>query len=133
MATKTDFDGEPSRTVYYDGACPLCQREIGLYRRATGAEALDFVDVSKDDAPLGADLDREKALARFHVRDASGRLVSGAEGFVALWAALPRWRWLARIASLRGVTPMLERLYRQFLRVRPHVQKRLRRTMSWTG
>ena len=81
-------------TVYYDGACPLCRAEIGHYRRCRGAERIAFVDVAPDGAPLGPDLDRAAARARFHVRDADGRLRSGAAGFARLWSALPGWRWL---------------------------------------
>jgi predicted DCC family thiol-disulfide oxidoreductase YuxK len=104
--------------VYYDGACPVCSREIATYRRAEGAEGLRFVDVSCPDATLAPDLTREDALARMHVRRADGSLVSGAAAFAALWSALPRWAWLGRIAALPVVAPLLELGYRGFLRVR---------------
>lgn len=41
----------PRTEVYFDGACPVCSREIATYRRAQGAEALRFIDVSRPDAP----------------------------------------------------------------------------------
>nr|WP_208858029.1 DCC1-like thiol-disulfide oxidoreductase family protein [Thioclava nitratireducens] len=65
-------------TVFYDGACPLCRAEIGLYREAPGADALEFVDLSDPGATLPDALNRDDALARFHVRTRDGRLVSGA-------------------------------------------------------
>jgi predicted DCC family thiol-disulfide oxidoreductase YuxK len=61
----------PTTTVYYDGACPICSREIGQYRKVQGAERLDFVDVTACDATgLGPGLSRDAALARMHVRRA---------------------------------------------------------------
>jgi predicted DCC family thiol-disulfide oxidoreductase YuxK len=110
---------ETSRTeVYYDGACPVCSREIATYRRAAGAEALCFVDVSRPDAALAPGLTREAALARMHVRRADGSMASGAAAFAALWCALPRWAWLGRVAGWPVVAPLLELGYRGFLRVR---------------
>jgi predicted DCC family thiol-disulfide oxidoreductase YuxK len=62
-------------------------------------------------------------MARFHVRAADGQLLSGAAAFLALWAALPGWRWLARLGRLPGVAWTMERAYRLFLRLRPRLQR----------
>lgn len=113
----------PTCTVYFDGSCALCRREIAVYRRQMGADRLDFIDVSQPDAACGPDLQRTDAMARFHVRDVDGRLIDGAAGFVAVWAALPRWRWLARIAGGRRRMAAMEWLYRRFLVVRPWMSR----------
>ena len=90
--------GEPANTrpiLYYDGACPVCAREIAMYRRQRGADGVQWVDVARcEAAELGPELSREVAMARLHLRRADGRLVSGAEAFTVLWQALPRWSWL---------------------------------------
>ncbi|MGJ3264994.1 MAG: thiol-disulfide oxidoreductase DCC family protein [Salinarimonas sp.] len=117
----------PDVTVYYDGACPLCRAEIGHYARCRGAERVAFVDVSDEAADPGPDLPRSAALARFHVRDADGRLVSGAAGFARLWRVLPAWRPAAAIAGLPGVGTLLERAYRGFLPLRPFLVRMVSR------
>ena len=64
-------------TVFYDGACPLCEREISFYRCRKGAEGIAWVDVSRsseDEVTPG--LSKNQALARFHIMDADGILVS---------------------------------------------------------
>lgn len=113
-------DDRPQPTLYYDGACPICAREVALYRRQAGAQALCWVDVTRCEAvELGEDLSREAALARLHLREPDGRLLSGAAAFLALWRALPRWAWLARLLG-RGPGPLLlEAGYRVFLALRP--------------
>lgn len=104
-------------TVYYDGACPVCSREIAHYRTRRGAETLAFVDVSQQ-AELGPDLDRDAALRRMHVRMADGSLRDGAAAFAAIWRALPGWRWLGRVAAWPGIAQGLELGYRGFLATR---------------
>lgn len=110
-------------TVLYDGACPLCRREIALYRGLPANQPLAFVDVSHPASELPAGTTRAQLLARFHVRQPDGTLVDGARGFVALWALLPGWRWLARLAALPGVAPSMELAYRGFLHLRPLMQR----------
>jgi 3-demethoxyubiquinol 3-hydroxylase len=112
-------------TVFYDGGCPLCRREIGLYQGLCATEAVRWHDVHAQ-APDPAVLSSAQAMARFHVRDAQGQLFSGAAAFVVLWRALPGWRWLARVAALPGALPLMEWSYRGFLRVRPTMQRAAR-------
>ena len=113
-------------TVLYDGACPLCRREIGVYR---GLQPLNphapvcFADVSDTALPLPPGTTREQLLARFHVRSRDGQLLSGAQAFLALWAALPGWRWLALAGRLPGAAWVMERGYQRFLRWRPVLQR----------
>ncbi len=116
----------PPLTVLYDGACPLCRREIGVYR---GLKPLQpdrpvcFTDVSDATVPLPPGTTREQLLARFHVRSRNGELLSGARAFLALWAALPGWRYLAWVGRLPGAAWVMECSYDVFLRWRPALQR----------
>ena len=116
----------PPLTVLYDGACPLCRREIGIYRGLKPLRSdspVCFADVSDVALPLPPGTTREQLLARFHVRGRDGELLSGARAFLALWAALPGWRWLAWAGRLPGAAWTMERTYRLFLRWRPMLQR----------
>jgi predicted DCC family thiol-disulfide oxidoreductase YuxK len=116
----------PPLTVLYDGACPLCRREIGLYRDLQPLQAgqpVCWADVSDPALPLPPGTTREQLLARFHVRSGDGELLSGAAAFLALWAELPGWRWLARLGRVPGAAWLMERCYRLFLRWRPTLQR----------
>ena len=118
-ATPID-DKQQAFTVYYDGACPLCSKEIDTYRKANGAEQLNWLDAANCDASmLGGDLDGQTALARMHVRDESGKLISGAAAFAAIWARLPRTRWLGKLMGTRPALWVLEPAYTVFLKIRP--------------
>jgi len=117
-------------TVLYDGTCPSCRREIDLYRGLQPLRSdspVCYADVSDAALPLPAGTTRRQLLARFHVRDRDGELLSGAQAFLALWAALPGWRWLAQVGRLPGAAWAMERTYRLFLRWRPALQRWARR------
>ena len=114
---------QPPLTVLYDGACPLCRREIGIYSGLEPNTPVCFADVSDAALQLPPGTTRAQLLARFHVRSRDGELLSGAQAFLALWAALPGWRWLALIGRVPGVTWAMERAYRLFLLGRPTMQR----------
>lgn len=120
----------PPLTVLYDGACPLCRREIDVYRGLQplqSSSSVCFADVSDKATPLPAGTTREQLLARFHVLGSDGQLLSGAQAFLSLWALLPGWRWLAWAGRLPGAAWVIERVYRLFLNLRPTLQRWARR------
>ena len=110
--------------VWYDGGCPLCRREIALMRRLDKGGAIRFIDVSG--GAVGCPVDRATLLARFHASE-DGTLVSGAAAFAAMWRAIPRLRPLGLAARNPLVLAGLERAYGLFLRVRPGLQRAVRR------
>lgn len=113
----------PRVTVWFDGGCPLCRREIALMRRLDRRGAIAFVDLT---GPSGTcPVDRAAMLARFHAEE-DGRLLSGAAAFAAMWRAIPLLRPFGLAARLPGVLALLDALYTRFLRVRPWLQRRLR-------
>jgi predicted DCC family thiol-disulfide oxidoreductase YuxK len=115
-------------TVFFDGSCPLCRREIAVYRARLEGGPVAFTDVSAVTGPrVAADLSRQDAMARFHVRAADGRLLSGAAAFAYLWRETPGFRTLGRLAALPVVLPLLEMGYRGTLVIRPWLQRQVRR------
>lgn len=108
-------------TVFYDGSCPLCRAEIGIYKRIGSRAA--FHDLSTGNA-LPPGVTHDQAMARFHVQAADGRIESGARAFAILWQASPGgWRVLGRFVARRPIVWLAEGLYRLFLRLRPLLQR----------
>jgi predicted DCC family thiol-disulfide oxidoreductase YuxK len=110
--------------VWFDGQCPLCLREIALMRRLDWHRAITFIDVAGTDAHCP--LDRAALLARFHASE-DGVILSGAAAFAAMWRVIPLLKPLGWAARNRVILAMLEWLYLRFLRVRPRIQRALRR------
>ncbi len=117
--TVLDAGDASAIVVVYDGACPLCSREIAHYRRRSGAERLRWVDATRElDALHELGIDQQTALAKFHVRDTSGQWQIGAYGFALLWSQLQPYVWLARFVRAFRLLPFLDLAYRGFLRWR---------------
>ena len=105
--------------LFYDGACPLCRKEIAHYRRLDRAGRVEWVDLYAE--PHQAQrygVSWRSAMQRIHLLETDGRLVTGAAAFAALWRRLPGYRWLARLVSLSGALPVLDRCYAIFARWR---------------
>ena len=107
--------------VWYDGACPLCLREIAVMRRLDRRGRITFVDVAKGSDP-SCPIDRAQLLARFHAEE-DGVVHDGAAAFAAMWRAIPLLRPLGLAARWSPVLRMLEAAYVRFLKVRPRLQR----------
>lgn len=105
--------------VFYDGACPLCRREIAHYRRLDRQQRLAWLDIAAEPQclqPYG--IAWEAAMQRLHVLGTDWRLYTGARAFAEIWQHLPGYRWLARVVNLPGVLALLEPAYAWFARRR---------------
>lgn len=113
--------------VLYNETCPVCRFEIDAYRRRALADGLpirfDALDRAEDWG-----LTPDEAARQLHVWQ-DGRVLSGMAAFRALWAAMPRWRWLARVTGWPGIRPLAELAYDRIaapLLYRAHLRRRRR-------
>jgi predicted DCC family thiol-disulfide oxidoreductase YuxK len=107
--------------VWFDGACPLCRREIALMRRLDRRGVIAFVDVGQGADP-SCPIDRAALLARFHAEE-DGMVHDGAAAFAAMWRAIPLLRPLGLLARNDAVLRVLEAAYLRFLKLRPRLQR----------
>jgi predicted DCC family thiol-disulfide oxidoreductase YuxK len=114
-------DRAVSVKVWFDGACPLCIREIALMRRLDRRGAIIFVDVAAGADP-SCPIDRATLLARFHAEE-DGIIHDGAAAFAAMWRAIPLLRPLGLAARNGAVLKLLEAAYLRFLKLRPRLQR----------
>lgn len=108
-------------TIWFDGSCPLCRREIALMKRLDRRRSIHFVDAAN---AIGGDcpIDAADLLARFHALE-NGELLSGASAFAAMWRAIPLLRPLGLLARRPSALKFLDRAYMFFLRFRPAMQR----------
>ncbi|WP_443218115.1 thiol-disulfide oxidoreductase DCC family protein [Pseudomonas sp. MIL19] len=108
-------------TLYYDGDCPLCAREIQLLRKRASAERLSLVDISREDFQAETTgYSKEILQNRLHARFADGEWVTGLDATLWSWRAAGLDRWAAPL-TWPALRPVLELGYRLFCRLRPHL------------
>ena len=116
----------PKRTVFYDGLCQLCSREIGLFQKRVTDGSLAFVDISPpsfDAVSFG--VDPVQVNRNMHVRDEeSGRMLIGVETLVGMWECVPGFRLLAKFTRLPGIWQFSKIGYAVFAWIRPKLPKR---------
>jgi predicted DCC family thiol-disulfide oxidoreductase YuxK len=110
-------------TLFYDGACPLCQAEILYLSRRNQAGLLDFVDINSEQFdPNTVGVSCEQALAAMYGQYANGELIQGVKVFpeAYLRANLPVMAWLF---SRKTLQPFLQVGYRLFAKNRHAISK----------
>jgi predicted DCC family thiol-disulfide oxidoreductase YuxK len=104
--------------VYYDGACPMCAREISMLRRLDRAGRIRFIDIAAPDFDATTvGVSREALMARIHGRLPDGTLIDGVEVFRRLYTAVGFGPAVA-LTRLPGVAQLLDMAYAGFARRR---------------
>jgi predicted DCC family thiol-disulfide oxidoreductase YuxK len=105
-------------TVYFDGECPICRREIDFMKIFNRRNHLQFIDFS-----ASSFLSPEHGLSPcdlgkvIHARWSDGTIITGVEVFREMWEAIGL-RALARLARRPTVNKLLVRAYAWFAKNR---------------
>ena len=93
--------------LYYDGACPLCRREMRVLARlkTRGLVLVDVHSLTNEHQPTKAEL-----LQVLHLRRANQEWVKGVEANVAAWSHT-RIGFLWRLLTMPGIRWLTDRVY----------------------
>ncbi|MFH6954407.1 thiol-disulfide oxidoreductase DCC family protein [Pseudoalteromonas sp. XMcav1-K] len=93
-------------TVYYDAQCPLCSKEIALWRKLSG-ERFEFKDVHSQNFPRQQ---RTNMLKLLHLRDEKGSWHIGLNANFKLWRSHPIG-WVSYCFSIPGIYWLVNHFY----------------------
>ncbi len=102
-------------TLYYDGKCPLCMREVRLLTRIADPE-LRLVDLHTVPDASGAPTRLEK-LTTLHCLTAQGQWLMGVDATIQAWSHT-RWGWLFSVLRWPLIGPVADRIYAFWARKR---------------
>lgn len=109
----------PTDTLYYDGACPLCSREMAHLRAAAPACELKLVDIhSLDlDARDPQRPDKESLLQTLHLQTCDGQWLTGLDANIYAWRSTP-WGKYWRLLELPVIHWISRRIYDRWAKLR---------------
>lgn len=112
-------------TLFYDGACPLCQKEVNWLKKRCQKRgyALGFVDISAADfdaRPTGKTL--SELMKELHLRDPRGEWSVAMEATRKIYQQIGLG-WLMKPTGWPVLRPLFDHLYSGFARIRPRLQK----------
>ena len=102
-------------TVFYDGLCGLCSREIAHYKKIAPEGIFTWVDIAKNPQALEAhNINVIDALKYLHVIDKNGFTHTGVRSFQVIWEQLPRWKILSKLLRFKIFYFVADFLYIRF-------------------
>lgn len=99
--------------LLYDGACPLCMREVNfLQKRDAGRGLINFVDIACDryDPEENGGIDFATAMGRIHAIRADGKIIKNVEVFRQIYETLGMG-WIYAATKWPLVGPVVDALY----------------------
>ena len=102
-------------SVYFDGKCSLCKKEIAYYKAIAPINTFLWRDIATEPKYLQEiNVSQSIALRRLHVLDSKKKLTVGFDAFIIIWSNIKWWRFAALVASLPILNQALNICYNQF-------------------
>ena len=106
-------------TVYYDGKCGLCSKEINYYKTIAPPACFIWIDITQEpEKIISKGFKLSDGLEQLHVKDENHHFYKGIDSFIMIWRKLPYWKYLAIIASLPIIKQLASLCYTIFAKWR---------------
>ncbi|AVF61068.1 DUF393 domain-containing protein [Vibrio diabolicus] len=100
-------------TIFYDGTCPLCAKEMYALKRRDVKQAIKIVDIYSDDFSDYPQIDAQKANTILHALNDNNELILGLDVTHRAWQLVGRG-WLYAPLRWPLLKPIADWLYLRF-------------------
>jgi len=102
-------------TVFYDGRCGLCSKEIHHYKRIAPDGVFDWVDITVTSRALNKEgVSLSTGLKLLHAKDNNEVIHIGVDAFILIWKQLQNWQILATFISMPIIRQIACFIYNKF-------------------
>ena len=108
----------PELTIFYDGGCPLCMKEMRHLHQADSKNKILFVDINANDFQSNyPTIKKDEANRILHGWVADGSLILGLDVTCKAWSLVGKGRWLA-VLRWPLIKPVADLFYLFFAKYR---------------
>ncbi|AUI87547.1 redox protein [Vibrio azureus] len=100
-------------TIFYDGTCPLCVKEMQSLLRRDREKQIVTIDINSDDFIHYPFIDRQQANTILHALTSQGELLLGLDAAHKAWQLVGRG-WLYAPLRWKFVKPVADWFYLRF-------------------
>ena len=120
----------PKLTIFFDGGCPLCKREVDFLQSKNQEGALSFIDINTSDfsSDLKYGITYKQAMDRIHAMKSDGSLIKDIKVFQEAYSLIGLG-WIYAPTKLPILDKFIEFIYglwakyRLKITLRPSIEK----------
>ncbi|UUM31909.1 thiol-disulfide oxidoreductase DCC family protein [Vibrio japonicus] len=109
-------------TIFYDGTCPICVREMNALKQRDQGHRLTLVDTHSEEFARYPQIDAQKASTVLHALDERNRLLLGLDVTYQAWKLVGKG-WLYAPLRWPGIKPLADWSYIKFANNRYTISK----------
>jgi predicted DCC family thiol-disulfide oxidoreductase YuxK len=113
-------------TIFYDGKCNLCFREIRHYKKLDKNNLIKTIDISANDfKAINYGLDEKDVQINMHSMNSKGDVFIGVDTFAEIWKRVSPYNKLVFILESEVLRPFFDWGYKVFAyKIRPKLPRR---------
>ena len=120
----------PKLTIFFDGGCPLCKREVDFLQSKNQKGALSFIDINTSDfsSDLKYGITYKQAMDRIHAMKSDGSVIKDIKVFQEAYSLIGLG-WIYAPTKLPILDKFIEFIYglwakyRLKITIRPSIEK----------
>tara|TARA_B100000965_G_scaffold382148_1_gene380278 strand:- start:2704 stop:3105 length:402 start_codon:yes stop_codon:yes gene_type:complete len=99
-------------TIFFDGGCPLCQREVDFLQSRNQKANLKFIDINSSDLPLEIEygITYKQAMERIHAVKSDGSVIKDIKVFQEAYDLIGLG-WIYAPTKLPIIDKLIESIY----------------------
>ena len=105
--------------VFFDNNCPVCRREVSLYKKLSDKKDIKWYDVTSNNQYLKEiNKTKKECLKVLHVIDNNGNIQTAVDAFIVIWSECRYFKLMVFIFKTPYLKQLADYLYKLYANYR---------------